>query len=253
MRTIRGVKQWLGLRRSLAFQGVTAGFVPTMGALHEGHMSLVRRSKRENDVTVVSVFVNPAQFNDKGDLARYPRPFGADAAMLQAAGADFLFVPDAEGVYRDGYAYRVSENVSSAFLCGAFRPGHFDGVLTVVLKLLNLVRPDRAYFGEKDYQQYLLIKGMAEALFLETRIVPCAIVREPDGLAMSSRNRLLTRTGRELAPELNRAIKSGVSCKAVKSRLRALGFEPDYVEDRWGRRFAAAKLGKVRLIDNVKR
>ncbi len=223
-----------------------------MGALHDGHLSLLERARRENDLVVASVFVNPAQFNDPQDLRRYPRPVAEDVRKLEAAGADYLLLPSAEDIYPDGYRYRVTETADSAGLCGAFRPGHFDGVLTVVLKLLNLVRPARAYFGEKDYQQYRLIKGMAEAFFLDTEMIPCPTLREPDGLAMSSRNLLLEPEHRELAPELYRALRSKNSPAEIKRRLAALGFKPDYVEERWGRRFAAARLGKVRLIDNVK-
>jgi pantoate--beta-alanine ligase len=251
MKIIKGIRAWLDLRNSPAFEGRTVGFAPTMGALHEGHLSLLLRARRENDLAVASVFVNPTQFNDPRDLARYPRTLAADAARLRRAGTDYLLVPSAADMYPDGYRYRVNETADSALLCGAHRPGHFEGVLTVVLKLLNLVRPDRAYFGEKDYQQYRLIKGMADAFFLNAEIVPCPTVREADGLAMSSRNRLLEPRHRELAPLLNKLLRSKAPPARVKKDLAKLGFEPDYVEERWGRRFAAAKLGKVRLIDNV--
>lgn len=222
-----------------------------MGALHDGHLSLLGRARQENDLVVASIFVNPAQFNDKADLARYPRPLAGDIKKLESVGTDFLLLPSAGDMYPDGYSYRVTETRDSAGLCGAFRPGHFDGVLTVVLKLLNLVKADRAYFGEKDFQQYRLIKGMAAAFFLDTEIVPCPTLREDDGLAMSSRNLLLEPAHRELAPALYKALRAKGSPSEIKRRLAALGFKPDYVEQRWGRRFAAAKLGKVRLIDNV--
>ncbi len=223
-----------------------------MGALHEGHASLLRRARSENDLTVASIFVNPAQFNDPRDLRLYPRTLAGDIKKLEAEKTDFLLLPSARGMYPDGYRYRLSETVDSKVLCGAHRPGHFEGVLTVVMKLLNLVRADRAYFGEKDYQQFRLIKGMAEAFFMQTEIIPCPTLRETDGLAMSSRNLLLKPEHRRLAPALYKAIRSSARPAEVKKRLRALGFAPDYIEDRWGRRFAAAKLGKVRLIDNVK-
>lgn len=223
-----------------------------MGALHEGHLSLLYRARAENSAVVASIFVNPSQFNDRADLRRYPRPVAEDIRKLQGAGTDYLLLPAAAEIYPDGYRYRVTETAESDGLCGAFRPGHFDGVLTVVLKLLNLVRPDRAYFGEKDYQQYRLIKGMAEAFFLDCEIIPCPTLREADGLAMSSRNLLLGQKHRALAPALYRALSSAGSPAAAKRRLEQLGFRPDYVEERWGRRFAAARLGKVRLIDNVK-
>lgn len=252
MQIVKGTRQWRTLRTGPLFAAEEIGFVPTMGALHEGHLSLLARARRENDLLVASVFVNPAQFNDPQDLRRYPRPVAEDVRKLEAAGTDYLLLPSAGEIYPDGYRYRVTETAESGALCGAFRPGHFDGVLTVVLKLLNLVRPARAYFGEKDYQQFRLIKGMADAFFLETEIIPCPTLREPDGLAMSSRNLLLAPEHRALAPALYKALRSGGSPAAVKRRLAGLGFKPDYVEERWGRRFAAAQLGKVRLIDNVK-
>ncbi len=251
MITVKSLKRWRTLRAGGRFGGRSLGFVPTMGALHDGHLSLIARARRENDIVAASVFVNPAQFNDKKDLARYPRTLAADTKMLAAAGADFLLAPNAGDMYPDGYRYRVDEKEESRLLCGAYRPGHFEGVLTVVLKLLNLVKPDRAYFGEKDYQQYRLIKGMAEALFLDVEIVPCPIVREPDGLAMSSRNLLLNEEERAIAPALNMVLGSKASIPNMKKALAKLGFGPEYIEERWGRRLAAAKLGKVRLIDNV--
>jgi pantoate--beta-alanine ligase len=252
MRIISTTAQWIKLRKTLKAQGRTIGLVPTMGALHEGHASLVRRSAKENDVTIVSVFVNPTQFNDKKDLAKYPRTPQKDAKLLSAAGADYMLMPEYDSLYPDDYRYRVSENKESAILCGAYRPGHFDGVLTVVLKLLCLAGADRAYFGEKDYQQYRLIAGMKEAFFLPVEIVPCKIVRESDGLAMSSRNALLTPENRKIAPQLNAALTGGKTAAQAKAKLAKAGFKVDYVQDIYGRRFAAAKLGSVRLIDNVK-
>ncbi|MCX5792987.1 MAG: pantoate--beta-alanine ligase [Elusimicrobia bacterium] len=250
MEIVEGTKKWLKLRTSRC-AGKSLGFVPTMGALHAGHLSLLRRAKNENGLAVASVFVNPAQFNDPRDLQRYPRTLSADIKMLESAGTDFLLLPSAHDMYPDGYTYRVSETTDSRELCGAHRPGHFEGVLTVVVKLLNLVRADRAYFGEKDFQQFRLIKGMAEAFFIGTEIIPCPTLREADGLAMSSRNLLLEPAHRALAPALNKALRSKARPAEIKRQLAKLGFEPDYVAERWGRRFAAAKLGKVRLIDNV--
>ncbi len=248
---MKGTKKWLRLRTSSRCAGKSLGFVPTMGALHAGHLSLLRRARRENDLTVASVFVNPAQFNDPRDLQRYPRTLSADIKMLESEGTDYLLLPSVHDMYPDGYTYRVSETTDSRELCGAHRPGHFEGVLTVVIKLLNLVRADRAYFGEKDFQQFRLIKGMAEAFFIGTKIIPCPTLREADGLAMSSRNLLLEPAHRALAPALYKALRSKVRPEEIKRQLAKLGFEPDYVAERWGRRFAAAKLGKVRLIDNV--
>jgi pantoate--beta-alanine ligase len=223
-----------------------------MGALHEGHLSLVERSRKENAATLVSIFVNPTQFNDPGDLEKYPRTFEQDLEMLNSAGADFLFYPKETELYPDGYRYQVRESELSRELCGAHRPGHFEGVLTVVMKLLNLADPDRAYFGEKDYQQLLLIQGMAKTFFMRTEVVACETVRESDGLAMSSRNRRLDISEREKASEFFRWLRDGKSLDEIRRALASTGFQVDYVEEKFGRRFGAVKLGEVRLIDNVR-
>ncbi len=231
------------------------GFVPTMGALHAGHAALIRRAASENNFTVVSVYVNPTQFDNPTDLGNYPQTLAQDALVAESEGADLLFAPSYTEMYPDGFRYQVQETSDSHALCGAHRPGHFTGVLTVVLKLLNIVKASRAYFGEKDYQQLHLIKGMAEALFLDTEIVGCPTVRESDGLALSSRNLNLSPDGRALAPLLYQLISRTDSDLKVSQALDAAGFRVDYVESRWGRRFAAARLGptekEVRLIDNV--
>jgi len=231
------------------------GFVPTLGALHEGHLSLVRRAKAENARAWASIFVNPAQFSDPSDLERYPRTVERDLEMLKGAGCDLAFLPRAEEIYRDGYRYRVTENALSHELEGAARPGHFDGVLTVVLKLLLLTRPDRAYFGEKDFQQLQLVEGLVHAFFLDTRIVRCPTVREADGLAMSSRNRLLSPAERARAPALHRVLAESQAAERPAAETAAAlareGFDVDYVADRDGRRLAAVRIGQVRLIDNV--
>jgi pantoate--beta-alanine ligase len=235
------------LRRS----GLTLGFVPTMGALHDGHLSLIRRAADENDRVVVSVFVNPTQYDDPADLERYPRSPAADLMKSEEAGADIVIDPEPADVYHDDYRYRVTESELSRILEGAHREGHFDGVLTVVLKLLNIVLADRAYFGEKDWQQLQLVRGMVQAFFHPTEIVACPIVREPDGLAMSSRNVHLNATERGLAPELQRILSSGSTPERMVSDLETAGFAVDYVERRNGRILGAVRLGKVRLIDNV--
>ncbi len=251
MQTFQSIRDWQGMRRQLPVQE-SIGFVPTMGALHEGHFSLVEHSTAECDITVVSIFVNPTQFNDPGDLEHYPRDLDSDARELERRDVDFLILPDFDQIYPDNYRYRVTESSFSRELCGASRPGHFDGVLTVVMKLLNLVRPDRAYFGEKDFQQYLLVKDMVDAFFMDAAIVPCAIVRDPDGIALSSRNRLLSPAGKKLAQRFARILREGASASAVREQLEASdGIEVDYVVDRDGRRFGAVHVEGVRLIDNV--
>lgn len=233
------------------WRDLTVGFVPTMGALHEGHVSLIQRSQKDNDRTVVSIFVNPKQFDQVDDLVKYPRTLEKDLELLRSSRCDALLLPDDATMYPDKYRYRLQESSESAILCGASRPGHFDGVLTVVLKFLHLVQPNRAYFGEKDYQQLRLIEGMVEALFLPVEIIGCPIVRESDGLAMSSRNQRLTPEQRSMAPLLYKTLKLKLRLFEIRDSLKTMGFEIDYLEERWGRRLAAVRLGDVRLIDNV--
>lgn len=227
------------------------GFVPTMGALHEGHLSLVRQSKLECDSTVVSIFVNPTQFNNPKDLENYPNRLQEDLQKLEAAGVDVVFTPTKDMMYPGGYDVRVTEDTDAKVLCGAHRPGHFTGVLTVVLKLLNIVKADRCYMGEKDFQQLHLIRKMARELFIPTKIIDCPTVREADGLAMSSRNLLLSPAAREKAPLICKLLNSEKSTSEIQTELSKAGFQVDYVEEHWGRRFAAATIEGVRLIDNV--
>ncbi len=227
------------------------GFVPTMGALHKGHLSLVEKSVEENDLTVVSIFVNPTQFNDPNDLKNYPRNFDQDKNLLELHNVDYIFYPDYSEIYHDNYRYKVQELEFSKKLCGASRDGHFDGVLTVVMKLLNIIEADTAYFGEKDYQQYLLIDGMVKAFFMKTKIIPCATIRSAAGLAHSSRNELLTHKHREIAPLFAKLLRSNLSVEEIKNELNKSEFKVDYIEEIGSRRFGAVWLGKVRLIDNV--
>ena len=222
-----------------------------MGALHQGHLSLVQASKAADSATVVSIFVNPAQFDEKGDFDAYPDEKVKDLEQLECAGVDAVIMPDEKQVYTDGYRFRVTENSFSRRFCGAHRPGHFDGVLTVVMRLLNLVRPDNAYFGEKDYQQLQLIRDMTAAFFMPVNIVACATVREPDGLAMSSRNQRLGAGDRAKAALLYATLKRSGSSGEARRTLAGYGFDVDYVEDIPGRRLAAVRLGETRLIDNV--
>ena len=242
---------WRRERLAQIRAGLTLGFVPTMGALHEGHLSLVRRSRAENDRTLVSIFVNPTQFDDPADLAQYPRTLQHDLTLLEGEGAEFVLVPDQTQLYEDAFRYRVTESELSRVMEGAHRPGHFDGVLTVVLKLLQIASAERAYFGEKDWQQLSLVRGMAAAFFLPTAVIGCATVREPDGLALSSRNRRLRPSDRRKAPQFYRALSTSPTPEAAARALCAAGFTVDYVEDRDGRRLGAVRLGGVRLIDNV--
>jgi pantoate--beta-alanine ligase len=258
-------------------ENLSVGFVPTMGAFHDGHLALMREAKRRAGFVVVSLFVNPMQFNDPGDLARYPRDEARDGAAAAEAGVDVLFAPDPAELYPPGFATAVSVESLSEPLEGASRgPGHFRGVATVVAKLLNIVRPDYAFFGQKDAQQALIVERMACDLDFETEIVVCPTVREPDGLAMSSRNALLPPGERPRAAALSQAlfaveqaVRSGVrdpeaALEAGRAVLLDAGLIPEYfaIVDAVSLQapdilrgellvVIAAKVGGVRLIDNL--
>jgi pantoate--beta-alanine ligase len=277
---MRSITRAADLRRELLpvrRRGSRIGLVPTMGAFHEGHLSLMRRAREECDVVVVSLFVNPRQFNDPRDLAAYPRAEAADSERAAAQGVDYLFVPDVEEIYPDGFATTVSVAASTASLEGASRGrSHFDGVSTVVNKLFNIVGPDVAYFGQKDAQQAVVIRQMVRDLNLPVSIEVCPTVREPDGLAMSSRNALLSAADRRQAVALPRAlsavaaaVRAGATdpASARSAGLEALareGVGPEYLElvspdtlesvpdlDRPVLVVIAARVGEVRLIDNT--
>jgi pantoate--beta-alanine ligase len=244
----RSAPDWVARRRGLVG---SIGFVPTMGALHAGHASLVERCRRENDVVVVTIFVNPAQFNEPRDLERYPRTLEEDLRLLEAMGADEVVIPRERDLYPNGYCFRIENDASAQLMEGARRPGHLQGVMTVVMKLLNLVRADRAYFGEKDFQQLRVVTEMARDFFVPTEIVGCPTVREDSGLAMSSRNALLAPDAREKAATIYRTLQSAATVGEAGSSLVSAGFKVDYMEEHWGRRLAAVFLDGVRLIDNV--
>lgn len=188
-------------------KGTTVGLVPTMGALHEGHASLVKRSVQENDATVVSIFLNPTQFNDKTDLAKYPRTLEADCRLLQQVGATIAFAPSVEEIYPEPDTRHFSYPPTDSVMEGAMRPGHFNGVCQIVSKLFSYVQPDKAYFGEKDYQQIAVIHHPADDLGFPLQIVPCPVIREESGLAMSSRNTLLSPEERVIAAHIYRVLK----------------------------------------------
>ncbi len=209
MKVVNTVAELNAALAPLKREGV--GFVPTMGALHAGHRSLVERARRENDTVVVSVFVNPTQFNDKNDLKNYPRTPEADCAILEAAGADIVFMPTVEVIYPEPDTRQFDFGMVDKVMEGATRPGHFNGVAQVVSRLFALVNPARAYFGEKDFQQIAVIKAMVEQLAIDIEIVECAIVRGEDGLALSSRNELLTPEHRAAAPHIYATISQCAS------------------------------------------
>lgn len=206
-------------------QGHSIGLVPTMGALHEGHASLVRRSVSENDVTVVSIFLNPTQFNDKKDLERYPRTLEADCKLLEQCGAQIAFAPSVEEIYPEPDTRTFSYPPTDSVMEGAMRPGHFNGVCQIVSKLFSYTNPDRAYFGEKDYQQIAVIRRMVADLGFKLTMVPCPVIREESGLAMSSRNTLLTDEERAIAANIYRVMKESLSLNATVSETH------DYVVD----------------------
>lgn len=259
-------------------RGLSVGLVPTMGAIHRGHLALVEAADRAADRVIVSLFVNPKQFSASEDLASYPREEAADAALVGAAGADLLFAPDLAHVYPDGFRTSVAVAGLSEVLCGAHRDGHFDGVATVVAKLFNMVGPDAAWFGEKDYQQLQVVKRLIADLDLPVAVHGVATVREPDGLALSSRNAYLSAAERRAAPVLYASLTALATALSAGARdvagemahaaeaIRAAGFDPiDYVAvvdaetlaplsgpiRRPARALAAARLGRARLIDNV--
>ncbi len=249
MQEVKSISQWRKIFQEL--HGKSVGFVPTMGYLHQGHISLVERSVAENEITAVSIFVNPTQFNNQEDLQGYPVSIADDKKKLLELGVDYLLLPEYQELYCDGYRYKVSENQYSQDLCGGTRPGHFDGVLTVVMKLLNITKAKKAYFGQKDWQQFQLVKGMVKAFFLDTQIVGCPTVRESSGLALSSRNNLLSEKDKKIAPFLHEIISKKLSIDEKSKLLAEKGFKVDYLTEKDGRIFVAAFLGKVRLIDNV--
>jgi pantoate--beta-alanine ligase len=248
VRTVAEVRETLAPSRS----GAEIGLVPTMGAYHDGHLSLFRAARAECDVVVASLFVNPAQFGSGEDIDRYPRDEARDAALAEEAGVDVLFAPSAEEIYPPGYSTWVEVEGLSDVLEGKFRPGHFRGVATVCLKLFNIVRPSRAYFGQKDAQQAALLARLIRDLNLDLDLRLMPTVRDPDGLALSSRNAYLTPAERERALALPR----GLATRDVEAARAALaGLDVDYVEvARFNGRpvlAAAVRVGTTRLIDNV--
>ncbi|MCX7843075.1 MAG: pantoate--beta-alanine ligase [Clostridia bacterium] len=207
MRIIESIADMKAAINEYKKSGCTIGFVPTMGYLHEGHMSLVKVSRNENDITIMSIFVNPAQFGPNEDFERYPRDMERDSQMAREAGVDIIFAPSVQEMYPEGYKTYVNVEDITQVLCGGSRPGHFRGVATVVCKLFNIVEPTRAYFGQKDAQQAIVLRKMAKDLNMNLEIVTCPIIRETDGLAMSSRNVYLSPAERKAALVLSRSLK----------------------------------------------
>jgi pantoate--beta-alanine ligase len=259
-------------------KGRSIGFVPTMGALHQGHLDLMKKAKKDNDLLVVSIFVNPIQFNNPSDLEKYPRDLEKDKALLEEVNCDVLFVPEVSEMYPEKATKQFDFGNLEKVMEGAFRPGHFNGVAVVVEKLFDIVKPDKAYFGEKDFQQIAIIQRMVALEKISVQIVPCQTIREKDGLAMSSRNERLSKTERKIAPFIAQTLNEAKSKIPILSpnEIRLLvenrfgdqpEFELEYFEiadDKtlqptfnWSESqgivgFIAAYLGKVRLIDNIR-
>lgn len=278
MKVIHTIKDLQAELSVLKAQGKKVGLVPTMGALHAGHASLVKRSVNENEVTVVSVFVNPTQFNDKNDLVKYPRTLDADCKLLEACGATYAFAPSVEEMYPEPDTRQFSYAPLDTVMEGAFRPGHFNGVCQIVSKLFEAVKPHRAYFGEKDFQQLAIIREMVRQMQFDLEIVGCPIVREEDGLALSSRNARLSAEERENALKISQTLfKSRTfaathtvneTLKFVEDAIAAVpGLRLEYFEivdgntlqkvDNWNQTSYVVGCitvfcGDVRLIDNIK-
>lgn len=250
MKIVNKTADWQAIRANIP-SAQSIGFVPTMGCLHEGHLSLLKNARVNNDCLVLSMFVNRTQFNDEKDYLNYPRVFEQDVLLAQEADVDYLLMPEHTDLYPDSYTYQVVETLNSLTMEGAYRPGHFQGMLTVVLKLLLLVKPQRAYFGEKDYQQLTLVQGLVKAFFLDTEIIPCSIIREASGLPLSSRNKLLNVEEKRLAEKFAETFKqTDLSAEKIAQQLEKLGITVEYVQDVDSRRFCAVKIGNIRLIDN---
>ncbi len=273
--SIKEITEYLGQQKT---SGKTIGFVPTMGALHEGHLELMRRAKKENNLLVVSIFVNPVQFNNADDLKKYPRTLEDDTHKLESVACDVLFAPDTEEMYPEEVTKQYDFGQLDKVMEGAFRPGHFNGVAIVVKKLLDIVHPDRAYFGEKDFQQLTIIKRLVIMENIAVEIVSCPIVRETDGLAMSSRNRLLTAKERKIAPFIYKTLKEArlrrnhICANPLRQMIINIfegneNFRLEYFDivndetlqpiNGWNNKVGtvacvAVWLGNVRLIDNIR-
>lgn len=249
MKIIDSIDEWKIARKN-ELGDSTVGFIPTMGGIHQGHCALIQKSLQDNDITVVSIFVNPTQFNDPNDFKNYPNTLTQDLEILSELGVDYLLLPKQAEIYPNGYQFKIGENIEQHRLEGKSRPGHFEGMLTIVLKLLNIVIPTCAYFGEKDYQQYQLIQKMCQDLFLDIKIIPCTTIRESDLLACSSRNLNLSKNARKKAAIFANIFHKDSDPDNIKSLLNRNNIEVDYVEIVDKRLFAAVKIDGVRLIDN---
>ncbi|KLO23607.1 pantoate--beta-alanine ligase [Marinitoga sp. 1155] len=277
MEIINNINKMKNIRNELIKKGKTIGFVPTMGYLHKGHLSLVEQARKDNDIVIVSIFVNPTQFGPNEDFDRYPRDMERDMEMLKPFNVDYIFHPSVEEIYPENYSTYVEEIKLTKVLCGKSRPGHFKGVTTIVSKLFNIVRPTRAYFGQKDAQQFRVLRKMVNDLNMDVQMIEMPIIREHDGLAMSSRNIYLSKEERIQALALNKSLKKAKelyengekSAKKIKTEMQKIFNEyplvkVDYIEivDEYTLEnvenisdkvliAVAAFVGKARLIDNI--
>jgi len=276
MKIIKSIKELVDLRKSFNSKK-KIGFVPTMGALHQGHLSLVSKSKKQNDVTIVSIFVNPTQFSKNEDLSKYPKPIENDIKILKSFQVDILFIPSYNNIYKKDFSIWIFSDKYTNILCGKYRKNHFKGALTIVLKLFNIVNPNNAYFGKKDFQQCFLIKKMVTDLNLNIKINPVPIVREKSGLALSSRNSYLKIEQKEDASQIYKSLRSAkddfkknriesptLLINSIKKKLNNINIKIQYLEIRDSHNLSIVKkcnnksiiffagfIGKTRLIDNI--
>ena len=254
MEIIQDIKKWQAIRNSLS-SDITIGFVPTMGCLHQGHASLIKQSVAQNDVTVLSIFVNPTQFNDPEDYARYPKNCEADLISAKTLEVNYVIMPEISDLYPGGNPISVTtDHPLSQILEGHYRPGHFNGVLTIVMKLLMLVKANNIYFGEKDYQQYFLITALIKNYFIQTNIILCPTVRELSGLPLSSRNARFSTDERQCIEAFYEFFYHNQphSLIEIKEKISDLKMQYDYLEIHDDRLFIALRIGCIRIIDNFR-
>ncbi|ASG67835.1 pantothenate synthetase [Francisella halioticida] len=246
------IQKFQSVRSSFA-QDKKVGFVPTMGTLHSGHISLIKKAQLENDLVIVSIFVNPTQFNSKYDFQTYPNHLQQDIEILESLRVDILFNPNQKDIYPDGDSLKIQPNVEIAsILEGKARPGHFSGMLTVILKLLQITKPNNIYFGEKDYQQLILVKQLVKDFFIDTKVIGCPTTREDFGLPLSSRNKNLTNSNTQITKEIYNILKQDnfSDLKSLSNKIGATEAKLEYIKEMDKRIFLAFYVGKVRLIDN---
>lgn len=250
MKIINTIQEWKKELNTFEL-ATTIGFVPTLGGLHAGHISLFNQCRKQNTTAVASIFLNPTQFNNQNDLITYPSNLEDDIKQAQQAGIDYLFLPTKDLIYPDNYTFQVVENDLSMTMEGEHRPGHFTGVLTVVMKLLNIIKPNTLYLGEKDYQQAMLIKNMIDAFFMDVSVNICPTIRDNNGLALSSRNQKLNTQQQKIASMLSKVLTKNCSDNEAINELNNKGFNVEYIKTYNNRRYGAINFENVRLIDNV--